>query len=222
MATKLPVAVPCFRLNSVGLVAPAWPVRQQTQVSSARSLPGEHRPESESGHGSARPRPVIHEETVQGHGPRGVGRLAAGRGSGCRGSAPVIHPDARGGPECRARQGAGNREARPCPKVEEDPLETANPKSAAENPPFTLFVSPVALGLGRTLSVCDDGATSRTLAHSTGEPLNSNTCGLPVAETGCLVRPDPRGGSRWAPRFGVVVSCQSRLPSFELWVGIRH
>jgi hypothetical protein len=47
---------------------------------------------------------VIHEEAGlgQGHGLRGVGRLAAGGGSGCVGHAPVIHPAARGVPECRA------------------------------------------------------------------------------------------------------------------------
>src|SRR5262249_29302421 len=50
---------------------------------------------------------VIHEEAglCQGHGLRGVGRLAAGGGSGCCGDAPVIHPAARGGPECRAGLG---------------------------------------------------------------------------------------------------------------------
>ncbi len=50
---------------------------------------------------------VIHEEAglSQGHGLRGVGLLAAGGGSGSCGEAPVIHPAARGGPECRAGLG---------------------------------------------------------------------------------------------------------------------
>src|SRR3954453_12114061 len=50
---------------------------------------------------------VIHEEAGprQGQGLRGVGRLAGGGGSGCGGEAPVIHPAARGGPECRAGLG---------------------------------------------------------------------------------------------------------------------
>ena len=50
---------------------------------------------------------VIHEEAglCQGHGLREVGRLAAGSGWGCGGDAPVIHPAARGGPECRAGLG---------------------------------------------------------------------------------------------------------------------
>jgi hypothetical protein len=36
---------------------------------------------------------------------RGVGRRAVDGGSGCCGSAPVIHPAALGGPECRAGLG---------------------------------------------------------------------------------------------------------------------
>ena len=50
---------------------------------------------------------VIHEEAglSQGHGLRGVGRLAAGGGGGWCGDAPVIHPAALGGPECRAGLG---------------------------------------------------------------------------------------------------------------------
>jgi hypothetical protein len=50
---------------------------------------------------------VIHDEAglSQGHGLRGIGRLAAGGGWGVCGDAPVIHPAARGGPECRAELG---------------------------------------------------------------------------------------------------------------------
>ena len=57
--------------------------------------------------GGLGPRPVIHEEAglCQGHGLREVGRFAVGGGSGCGGDAPVIHPAARGGPECRAGLG---------------------------------------------------------------------------------------------------------------------
>src|SRR5436190_12066609 len=71
---------------------------------------------------------VIHEEAglCQGHGPRGVGRLAVGCGSGCCGSAPVIHPAARGGPECRAGLGGSIKWAAV--------LEVARPDNHASSP----------------------------------------------------------------------------------------
>jgi hypothetical protein len=71
---------------------------------------------------------VIHEEAglCQGHGLRGVGRLAVGGGSACGGRVPVIHPAARGGPECRSGLGGSIKWAAV--------LEVARPDNHASSP----------------------------------------------------------------------------------------
>jgi hypothetical protein len=86
----------------------------------------------------------------QGHGLREVGRLAVGRGSGCGGDAPVIHPAARGGPECHAGLG-GSIKCGGRPSVARPDFHASSPERCEE----------VVRGAGRVQVV--DGRSWRRL-----------------------------------------------------------